>query len=62
VNRDIVAGNWKQFKGRVKTQWSRLTGRQLEEMDGKRVEVLGKIQEGYGVVTDEAEQNIKHND
>jgi len=59
MNRNIVAGNWKQFKGRVNTQWSRHIGHQLEEIDGKRVEVSGKIQEGHGVARDAAEQHIK---
>lgn len=25
MNWDIVAGNWKQFSGKVKTQWGKLT-------------------------------------
>jgi uncharacterized protein YjbJ (UPF0337 family) len=59
MNRDIVAGNWKQFKGRVKAQWGRLTGRDLDVIDGTGVELSGKIQEGYGVTKDAAEQQIK---
>jgi uncharacterized protein YjbJ (UPF0337 family) len=59
MNRDIVAGNWKQFKGRVKAQWGKLTGGHLDVIDGKRVELSGRIQEGYGVTKDAAEQQIK---
>jgi uncharacterized protein YjbJ (UPF0337 family) len=62
MNRDSIAGNWKQFKGRVKSQWGRLTGHPLEEIDGKRIEVTGKIQEGYGDARDTAEQTVKRND
>jgi uncharacterized protein YjbJ (UPF0337 family) len=59
MNRDIVAGNWKQFKGWVKAQWGKLTGGHLDVIDGKRVELSGRIQEGYGVTKDAAEQQIK---
>jgi len=59
MNRDIVAGNWKQFKGRVKAQWGKLTGGHLDVIDGRRIELSGRIQEGYGVTKDAAEQQIK---
>jgi uncharacterized protein YjbJ (UPF0337 family) len=55
---NIVAGNWKQFKGKVKAQWGKLTGSRLEAIDGKRVELSGKVQEGYGITKDAAEQQI----
>jgi uncharacterized protein YjbJ (UPF0337 family) len=58
MNWDIVAGNWKQFKGRVKTQWGKLTDDHLDVIAGKRVELAGKIQEAYGVTKDEAEAQI----
>lgn len=59
MNWDIVEGNWKQFKGKVQTQWGKLTDDQLDEVSGKRQELAGKIQEAYGVSKDEAEQQIK---
>ncbi len=59
MNWDIVAGNWKQFRGRAKTQWGKLTDDQLDVIAGKRVELAGKIQESYGITMDEAEQQIK---
>jgi uncharacterized protein YjbJ (UPF0337 family) len=62
MNRDIVAGNWKQFKGRVKAQWGRLTGRHLDVIDGKGVELSGKVQEGYGVTKDVVEQQIERSE
>ncbi|MBR9857600.1 MAG: CsbD family protein [Gammaproteobacteria bacterium] len=59
MNWDIVAGNWKQFKGKVQTQWGKLTDDQLDEIFGKRQELAGKIQEVYGIGKDEAEKQIK---
>jgi len=59
MNWDIVEGNWKQFKGKVKVQWNNLTDDHLDVIAGKRTELAGKIQETYGITKDEAEQQIK---
>lgn len=59
MNWNIVEGNWKQFKGKVKTQWGKLTDDQLDVIAGKRVELSGKIQEAYGISTDEADKQIR---
>ena len=59
MNWDIVEGNWKQFHGRVKTQWGKLTDDNLDVIAGKRIELSGKIQEAYGVTKDEAEAQIQ---
>lgn len=59
MNWDIVQGNWKQFKGKVQSQWGKLTDDQLDVIDGNRDELVGKLQETYGVSKDEAEKQIK---
>ncbi len=59
MNWDIVEGNWKQFRGKVKAQWGKLTDDHLDVIAGKRVELVGKIQEAYGITKDEAEKQIK---
>jgi uncharacterized protein YjbJ (UPF0337 family) len=59
MNWDIVEGNWKQFTGKVKTQWGNLTNDRLDVIAGKRVELAGRIQESYGITKDEAEQQMK---
>ncbi len=59
MNWDIVEGDWKQFKGKVKTQWGKLTDDNLDVIAGKRDELSGKLQEAYGISKDEAETQIK---
>lgn len=59
MNWDIVEGNWKQFRGKVKTQWGKLTDDQLDVIAGKRDQLAGRLQEAYGVTKDEAEAQIK---
>lgn len=43
-----VEGNWNQFKGVVKEKWNDLTDDDLEQMEGRRDRIVGKIQERYG--------------
>ena len=59
MNWDIAAGNWKQFKGKVKARWGNLTDDHLDVIAGRRVELSGKIQEAYGITKDEAERQIR---
>ena len=54
MNWDIVEGDWKQFRGLVKTQWGRLTDDHLDVISGKRTQLSGKIQEAYGVTRSDA--------
>ena len=58
MNRDQWEGNWKQLKGQVKEKWGKLTDDDLDVAAGKRDQVLGKIQERYGVGKQEAEKQL----
>jgi uncharacterized protein YjbJ (UPF0337 family) len=58
MNEDRMAGNWKQFKGKVKEQWGKLTDDDLDVIAGKRDQLLGRIQQRHGVARDEAERQI----
>jgi uncharacterized protein YjbJ (UPF0337 family) len=53
-----VEGNWKQFKGKVKEQWGKLTDDDLDQIAGKRDQLEGKIQERYGIEKDRVRRDI----
>jgi len=59
MNWDQVAGNWKQMKGRAKQQWAKLTDDDLTFIDGKCDQLLGRIQERYGIGREVAESQIR---
>jgi uncharacterized protein YjbJ (UPF0337 family) len=59
MNWDIVEGNWRQFTGKVRQQWAKLTDDDLDLIAGKREELAGRVQERYGITRDLAEQQIK---
>lgn len=59
MNWDRVEGEWKQWKGKVKEQWGKITDDDLDRIAGKRDQLLGKVQETYGVARDEADRQIR---
>jgi uncharacterized protein YjbJ (UPF0337 family) len=59
MNWDQVEGNWKQVKGAIKAQWGRLTDDELDEINGEREKLIGKIQERYGIAREEAEKQVE---
>jgi uncharacterized protein YjbJ (UPF0337 family) len=59
MNQDTMAGNWKQMKGKLKEQWGKLTDDDLDVAAGKRDQLLGRIQERYGIAKEEAETQMK---
>ena len=58
MNWDRVEGNWKTFKGQVKQQWGKLTDDDLDVISGKREELVGRIQNTYGLARDEADRQV----
>jgi uncharacterized protein YjbJ (UPF0337 family) len=59
MNWDTVKGDWKQFKGKVKEQWGKLTDDELDRVEGRRDQLAGAIQKRYGIAKDEAERQVK---
>jgi uncharacterized protein YjbJ (UPF0337 family) len=58
MNWDRIEGNWKQFSGKAQQQWGKLTNDDLDVVEGRRNELVGKIQERYGIAKDEAEKQV----
>jgi uncharacterized protein YjbJ (UPF0337 family) len=59
MNDDVIKGKWKQIKGRVQSEWGKLTNDDLDVADGHREYLVGKVQERYGWKKDEAEEAVK---
>lgn len=51
-------GSWKQTKGAVKEQWGKLTDDDLLEIEGRRDQLVGKIQTRYGISKEDAEAQV----
>lgn len=59
MNTDEMEGKWKQMKGALKQKWGKLTDDDLKIIEGNRDQLVGKVQERYGVARDEAEKQVK---
>jgi len=58
MNWDRIEGNWKQLTGKAKEQWGKLTEDDLTVIAGKPDQLVGRIQERYGIAKDEAERQV----
>jgi uncharacterized protein YjbJ (UPF0337 family) len=58
MNWDQVSGNWKQVKGKVQQAWGKLTDDDLDVIQGKQQELVGRIQKRYGITKEEADRQV----
>jgi uncharacterized protein YjbJ (UPF0337 family) len=58
MNWDRVEGNWKQLTGKVKEKWGKLTEDDIAVINGKQDQLVGRIQERYGIAKDEAQRQV----
>lgn len=58
MNWQRIEGNWKQFSGQVKEKWGKLTDDDLTVINGRQEQLVGRIQERYGIAKDEAEKQV----
>ncbi len=56
MNSDQFEGQWKQLKGKVKQRWGKLTDDDLTSLSGKKDELVGRIQQRYGITREQAEK------
>ena len=56
---DQIEGNWNQFAGKAKQRWGKLTDNDVTVINGRRQELVGKIQERYGIAKQEAEKQVE---
>ncbi|HTO82895.1 MAG TPA: CsbD family protein [Methylomirabilota bacterium] len=59
MNQDQMAGKWKQVKGKLKEQWGKLTDDDLTTVEGNSEQLIGKVQERYGIAREEAERQVR---
>jgi len=58
MNEDTLKGQWKQLKGQMQKQWGRLTNDDIDQIEGSRDILLGKLQEYYGKSREENERDL----
>jgi uncharacterized protein YjbJ (UPF0337 family) len=58
MNTDQLKGNWKQIVGKAKEKWGKLTDHDWQVVEGKRDQLVGRIQERYGIAREAAERQV----
>ena len=56
MNWDQIEGMWKQFSGSARERWGKITDNDWQTIAGKKDQLVGRIQERYGVTNAEAEK------
>lgn len=59
MNWDQIEGKWKQLTGSAQEQWGKLTSDDLATLTGQKDQLVGKIQERYGIAKAEAEEQAE---
>jgi uncharacterized protein YjbJ (UPF0337 family) len=58
MNWDRIQGEWQALSSQVKAKWAKLTDDDLRIVAAKKDALVGKVQERYGVLRDEAERQV----
>jgi uncharacterized protein YjbJ (UPF0337 family) len=58
MQKDVLAGEWKQLRGEVQRKWGKLTDQDLDQVQGDLQKLLGKIQERYGHAKERAQREL----
>lgn len=58
MNKHTLKGEWNQLKGTVKQKWGELTDDDLDQIEGSRDKLVGRVQERYGHSKDAAERDV----
>ena len=59
MNQDIIAGNWKQLKGKIQAKWGDLTDDDFKVAQGNAEYLAGRLQERYGYDRDRANTEVE---
>ena len=58
MNEDVFKGQWKEIRGKAKEWWGKLTDDDLEKINGRMDQMVGKLQERYGYSKERAASEV----
>lgn len=59
MNKDILQGQSRELRGKLKQKWGQLTDNELTEIEGNAEILAGKLQARYGMSREEAERESR---
>ncbi len=58
MSHEVLKGEWKQMKGKLREWWGDLTDDDVEKIDGNADKLAGTLQQRYGYAKDKALDEI----
>lgn len=58
MNWDRIEGEWKQRRGKAVHHWGKMMNDELAAIAGKYEELVGKLQEKYGIANDRSKEQL----
>jgi uncharacterized protein YjbJ (UPF0337 family) len=58
MNDDVFKGQWMQLKGKIREQWGKLTDDDLDQIQGKSEQLIGRLQQRYGWQREQAQREV----
>ena len=53
-----IENKFEKIKGQLKQTWGKLTDDDLKVIEGNKDQLIGKIQERYGIIKEEAQKQV----
>jgi uncharacterized protein YjbJ (UPF0337 family) len=54
-----IRRNWDHLKPKLRAQWGKLTGEELDQIAGDRASLISKVHDKYGIPLTEAERQVE---
>jgi len=58
MNWETIEAQWAKARGKVRETWGKLTDDDMERIGGAKDQLVGAIQEKYGVAKEEAQRQV----
>ena len=58
MNWTQIEGKWDQLKGKARSKWGKLTDDDVDRCEGRREQLIGKLEERYGETKEWAEKQV----
>jgi len=58
MDKDVLRAKWKHFRSELNYQWTELTSSELDQVDGKRDNLVFLLEHRYGYARRRAEREV----
>ncbi|REJ80773.1 MAG: CsbD family protein [Acidobacteria bacterium] len=59
MNESWLKGKWTELKGKAQQEWGELTNDDLDQIEGRQDQLIGRIQQRYGIARAEAQEQVR---